>query len=412
MAIGGWQNVAYLSLLGTGSGAANKVQFACRQSSSNKTCITTANWQTSTSWADGAGGWIKADLNVTTDQVSFYYSNDPVTTARASVTWTLVETKALSTTITGLDSMASAVIGNQTSAAGGAGWLGRIYKFAGLINGTAALDMDFSTQANNSWFWQDGSKVWNSSTLTLAGARSSTAKKVVQTGGGTWLTGYEGPAGILYLNDTSTNVPLTAGTHTVRISYAATGAGLIPQSRVSGIQIRNGDENLGVQNINAGHGGYTAFNFAADANFAGLIATQVDQTDSPLCFVELGINDFGTGVLPATYSTYMTLLVEAILTGNPSAQVVLLAMWEADTGGTYPWSQYVAVMYAIAAAHNNVRVVDFTLDWPQPGTPEGDASGYYADPTHPSTLGHLAMAGRIYQQVFGHGQCTSTPGVN
>lgn len=398
----GWQNVVRLQLFGTGSGAANKLSATVIQGGTGKTAQSTADWQTSTGWADGAGGWIKAHIDLTADTVKFSYSNDPVTTPYGSVSWTDVETKALSGTITGADSTSSAIIGNQSSVVGNAGWLGKIYKATGLITGVAAFDMDFTTQLDGAWFFMDevGNR-FNSSILTAAGASGHQYKTVIQPDDcGVFATGYEGHGTGLFALDTYTDVELPDDDpHDVLVSYYASGTGLYPTASVDGIQVFDGDEDSGIQVIGAGHGGYQALHFTLGTEVA--ITEQVRLTHCPLAFICFGINEFGNDVDPEEYRDNMATIIGAIRDANQGTTIVLIAAWETvNASPTYPWSDYVAVMRDFAR-RSYIEMVDFSNpdDWPQPGTDAGDASGYYADGTHPNSVGHLAMAQRIFEFV-------------
>ncbi len=159
----------------------------------------------------------------------------------------------------------------------------------------------------------------------------------------------------------------------------------------------------GAQILNCAQSGYTSANFAAGATGGSAAVSDLSDwagdVQATRGMIALGINDFLTDVPPATFATNMQTIIDGLRVGVPDLPIVIVAMWTPDDTAAYPWSDYVDEMYDLAS-DNDGQIVDFTVDWPQPGTPAGDASGYYADLVHPTALGHQATAARILGEVF------------
>jgi len=151
----------------------------------------------------------------------------------------------------------------------------------------------------------------------------------------------------------------------------------------------------GIQVINAGHGGWQAATFMG-SGLDSRVTDHVSKLDCPLVLIWFGYNEAANNVDPEDYRTYMTMFVEAVQNGNPDTRIMLVAGYQQVGTFTYPWSQYINVIYDLAAAYSGVEVIDFTINaWPQPGTAEGIASGYYSSGPHLTDAGEIAVANYI-----------------
>jgi hypothetical protein len=397
MSLGGWQDSIRVELGGTGSGFANRWRVTIKDPTAR-----TATRSADTGYTDGVGRWVRFDIDCAADTVSFYDSTDPATTARGSITWNTVQAGAALSGATNPTSISvsTAIIGNFSTVTPVQPWIGKIRRHAGLIDGAVQWDVNLTAQPANAYFFMDSRSTPNRFTVT--------GNTLSQTGnGGTWVTGFTGTStGV----DTYVDIALTAGTHTVSATYHADGVGLYYNPGISGIQVLDGDETKGIQLINGGHGGYKASDFAA-AGLDARITAQIAATSSPLVFVEFGYNDRVVQT-PTEYHDNMVLLLAGILAGNAAARIVIIAGWTPD--GATDWQDYVDVMHALAAVYPPASVIDFSNDpnWPQPGTDEGDASGYYDSGTvHLTDTGSAAVAGYIHRALFLAGAVTSTPEV-
>jgi lysophospholipase L1-like esterase len=173
----------------------------------------------------------------------------------------------------------------------------------------------------------------------------------------------------------------TSGSHTVVI--APSGGTIF----LDGIVVYDGDESAGITFIPLGHTGYTG------ANFITLIGSyssgSIGPKDADLWIIELGLNDFGTGVSPTTFQSNLQSIIATVksITVGKVPSFVLMAPCDC-AGGTYPWSQYVDAMWAVAAADADVCVYDGRSRMGACG-----ATPLFAEDTfHPSNRGHSFLA--------------------
>lgn len=397
MSIGGWQSSVRLEVGGVGSGFQNKLNMTIRSGASNRSAIPTAV----TGWADGSGRWVRAVCDLSTDQVSYYYSDDPATTARASVAWTLIETVALSVGVSSIDSSASCVIGNQNTLLGLSPWVGKIRRHAGLIDGSLIWDVDLTTQLDGALFFMGVTgRRFVCSSVVLGGSPSPGFSAIHQDDPcGLFVTGYFSTAPQFVGNDNFVNVVLPdSDPHDIYVSYYADGVGFVTFPTVNGVLAYDGDED-GVHVWPAGHGGFKSFDMFGN----GLdvrVGQQLELTGAGLAIFFFFFNEYAapTPVAPATAIANLSIGVDAAL--EAGAQVLLVGGYK--PGGvdkTYPWADYIAVLDAKAATDVRIRFLDLSDEWPQPGTAEGDATGWYADTVHLTDDGEVALAARIHAEI-------------
>ena len=172
------------------------------------------------------------------------------------------------------------------------------------------------------------------------------------------------------------------GNHTVVISPVA-----VDNIFIDGAIVYDGDTLAGITVIPLGHTGYTTANFITLIN--GYAAGAIGPSDADLWIIELGLNDFGAAVAPATFQSTLQSIISTVkgITSGKVPSFVLMAPCDIS-GGTYPWSSYVDAMWAIAAADANVCVYDGRRRIGSTGaTPL-----FAADNFHPSNRGYAFLA--------------------
>jgi hypothetical protein len=97
--------------------------------------------------SDGNPLWIRGTLDVvdaTSKTAAFYYSNDPITTDPASVSWTLLSSNSSITTTSIFAGNAIVELGTTTTGTAN-GWAGKFYygEIRNGINGTIVASPDF-----------------------------------------------------------------------------------------------------------------------------------------------------------------------------------------------------------------------------------------------------------------------------
>ena len=100
--------------------------------------------------------------------------------------------------------------------------------------------------------------------------------------------------------------PLPGGHHTVTVTA------LTPGPVVHGFATFDGDETRGIQVYNGGHGGRTSGDFAAGA---GGWAPRLATIRPHLVLLQLGVNDWRTGVPAATVKRNLKTIIEAVRAG-------------------------------------------------------------------------------------------------
>ena len=147
----------------------------------------------------------------------------------------------------------------------------------------------------------------------------------------------------------------------------------------------NGDLGAGIQVYNQGASGTTSADWTGQ-NWGPLAASTPD-----LVIIELGGDDWESGATPAQFQANLTTIISDISaacaeTAPPPGFLLLTAVGQTPTEA-YPWSDFVDVMYAVAAASDNVGVLDLTLR--MPANLGDDTSGTLYD----ATSGELTPTG-------------------
>ena len=181
-----------------------------------------------------------------------------------------------------------------------------------------------------------------------------------------------------YADGTAVFVSLgSAGSHTLTIAWVSGGATVI-----DAVIEFDGDLNGGVQVYNCGLSGSTTSSWTYST------WTAFEGASVGVVVLELGGNDQGSNVAPATTKANLTTIISSMRTALGAAMpaVLLAAPAQYLPSATYPWSQYVAGMYAIAAADPYTDVLDLTLRMPAIG------SGYAPNTLYNSSTGELTPA--------------------
>lgn len=184
---------------------------------------------------------------------------------------------------------------------------------------------------------------------------------------------------------------LSAGTHTVVITQANTLSTLF----IKGVTIRNGDDANGIRCWDNGHFGDTSGTYTS-GNGAGTISKMTDALTlypAHLVSIELGLNDYQQNIDPLTTKANIQTLIsniKGLVTGWTPSFLLLIPYQRGDVSTpTFPWSQYVAAMTAIAAADpTNVATIDFSARIPTPVIGNSYARGLInSDGVHPVRSG-------------------------
>lgn len=188
---------------------------------------------------------------------------------------------------------------------------------------------------------------------------------------------------------------LSAGSHTVVIGCTGN------NSYFTGLMIYNGDEAKGLQVVEGGHFGWKTTDWVGNQNF---YAADITAYAPHVITLALGLNDYQAGVASATVRTNLESIISRIRTALTVKPSFVLIPWHlrGDVASPVePWSNYVAAMYAIAAADtggvngaSGVAVFDASRRLPAPGSAgAGDPFTLInTDRVHPTNKGHAVIA--------------------
>ena len=171
-------------------------------------------------------------------------------------------------------------------------------------------------------------------------------------------------------------------TCTLQIEPTGTGsAGLI----LYGVDARNSAGGVVVHKI--GHGGaqassYLALNPTMWASSVALLGCNVAS-------LRFGVNEAGSGITPAAYSTSLTAMAAALTTALPTVDIMLASQSDIGTSTTYPMSAYVTAAASLASASG----WGWVNNYGNIGTyAAGNARGLYSNTSHPDQFGGALMA--------------------
>ncbi len=202
--------------------------------------------------------------------------------------------------------------------------------------------------------------------------------------------------------------------HTIDWRWKAQGTGIGPTPVIHGVVEYDGDPEIGIEVIDAAHGGWTAATFSDQPAH---VTDWVELFDPDIVLVDIGTNDWnGTDHdlddIPAAVAAYrdnLTQIVDAVRDGNADCEIVFLGGWtprSSLTGDAAPedWTLFVDAQYAVAAADRWVSVFDMRRFLPEPspiaddtgGDTPGLTGGFYDSlAIHPEEQGHAAIASAL-----------------
>lgn len=216
---------------------------------------------------------------------------------------------------------------------------------------------------------------------------------------------------------TPTNIPTAGGStadgQLTRISLGAPGphnlvlAWVSGASNFDGVVEYYGDASAGISVHDAGHFGAQTSSWVTYT--ASGTARAIAALAPALIIITLGVNDQFSGVTPAVFGQNLQTIIsqlKAQLTAPfPSFVLQMLPPRAGQAGFTFPWSQYVAQAWGIAASDTSgpagqslVTVLDYTMGPRLPGA-DVDVYGIWqaGDNVHPSDKGHQAIADALCQ---------------
>ncbi len=189
--------------------------------------------------------------------------------------------------------------------------------------------------------------------------------------------------------------PLTPGVHAIQLTWNAGGP-----VWVEGVMIYNGDETKGIRMWEGGFGGAKSQYFVAPE--APYWQNDISTIQPDLVTIELGTNDwmYNTGVVSGNYGSfppsYTKSNIEKLIADVRTKTTVdpAIALLAVHNRGDYPaspttllnpWSDYVNVMYEIAANDPGVAVIDMPSR--MGATPWVESGLLNADMVHPNDAG-------------------------
>lgn len=226
--------------------------------------------------------------------------------------------------------------------------------------------------------------------------------------------------------DVTINTGLAAGT--------VTGAGaLLPRGQytftwsftsgtpvVDSIYVLDGDNKQGVKVYNWGWPGAITSDFTTGTG-APTARSAIAGIKPDLVIIMLGTNDYSVGTNPSTFQSTLSTLIDnyrSTLSGVTKAPNFLIVSWfpRYDVSSpSFPWSQYVAAMKAVAASKTETYqgatvpycdFLDMTPYFPSSATNDADTSSglVVASPTtgwgvHPTNKGHSWVAELIARRL-------------
>lgn len=200
-----------------------------------------------------------------------------------------------------------------------------------------------------------------------------------------------------------THITLGANSaHTLTLAWVS------GNSNIDGVVEYGGDYTHGLQVHDAAHYGWQTTNWVSvTAGGTASPARAINQLSPAAIIITLGVNDQFAGVPPATVQSNLTTIISqlrAVATAPyPAVILNMLPPRINQSSYTYPWSQYVAAAWNIAASDTGgpsgnsiVTVMDFTLGPRMLGADTDVYGGWAAgDEVHPSDNGHSLIADAV-----------------
>lgn len=228
----------------------------------------------------------------------------------------------------------------------------------------------------------DSSSVVNDSIYFVGTATNFNIHYMMKASGGSFVVRVDGtsPTTITTSGTTSWSVTsktgLTDGTHTLSIKVSTAGSGVL----IAGCEI-NRNQN-GIRFHNLGTSGSKAYEWTLQnaTNWQNAIT----QLAPNMAIITLGVNDLSSNFTPAAYVSYITTIVNRVLTAMPNCAIVLFSPADVSLGGTYTMGQYISVLKNYALANNYAFIDNYSLlgDYAT-----ANARGLYANTSHINAKG-------------------------
>lgn len=205
------------------------------------------------------------------------------------------------------------------------------------------------------------------------------------------------------------SVPIVDG-NIATVAMGASGSHLIEvcagggDSYITGLAVFDGNESSGLQMFNAGVYGARS---AATSLPIKTVATwqEAYRAIAPhLVIMMFGANDYIDGLPLATYQAQLDTIIanirNAVQAGQPQPSILLVAPPKINRPlATMQWETYVHAARTATAKDGTAAFFDLGTLMPDIGSATGNASGLYADTTHPTVAGHARIAA-ILDQVL------------
>lgn len=191
---------------------------------------------------------------------------------------------------------------------------------------------------------------------------------------------------------------MSAGTHTVKISYAA-GANL---AQIYGLLRYYGNHNKGMRVLDMNRAGWDSGrrNHLLDYNnYRQAGQSDMTMTDSSLATLNFSLtNDYNNQTPIATFQSNVLATMSMIRASNANRPILLWAANAPNDQGAkaIPWTSYRDVYLSIAQADpTKTAFVDFSAVIPSAAADTGIWSFWDTDKLHPNPAGHATLAGLL-----------------
>lgn len=185
------------------------------------------------------------------------------------------------------------------------------------------------------------------------------------------------------------NVPLTAGSHTVKVGWSSGGP-----IYFNGFTEYNQDENAGINVARFGLSGSDTADWLAASGLAAATAT----FSPSLIVIQHGTNDASTSYGNLTAAQYKANLLSMIASLRAAfttpPPIILSLVYQPSTSAVTlrePWANYATAAKAIADSDSAVVFVDHSSRMPV-GNAANTYGLYYSDGIHPSDRGYAFIA--------------------
>jgi hypothetical protein len=251
-------------------------------------------------------------------------------------------------------------------------------------------DVNSASYVNSAALAADSSSTLNDSIYYVGKMTNAVIHYMTKTSGGSFIYRVDGTspatvstAGTKALNFVSIT-GLTDGTHTLSIKVSTAASGVL----ICGAEINR--NNNGVRIHNLGKSGATAADWVSQS--ATSFSAALQQFAPNMAVICLGVNDANGSVVPSTYISNITTIVNRVIAAMPNCAIVLFSPSDIGTSPAYSMSQYVSQLKTYALNNNYVFIDNYSLIG---SYTTANARGLYANTAHLNTTG-----GNIFVQNF------------